>query len=267
VVILGRRGPAQAAFTTPELIALADLSDVDVVIDSRNAVDPDQVLSSGSFGFAGRLKAGLVAELASREPRPGRKRIVLRFLASPTEVLGTAKVTGVRTTRNALVNDGERVRAVATDEAATIDTSLVLSSIGYRGRPVAGVPFDERSATIPNLAGRVLDGVDGRPVPGVYTTGWIKRGPSGVIGTNKQCSDETVQALLVDYYAGLLDEPVGDRAAFHALLDARVETRVDVRGWRAIDTHEREAGAPHGRPRVKMSTRGELLKVALTERN
>ena len=151
-----------------------------------------------------------------------------------------------------------RLAARATGETELIEAGLVLRSIGYRGSPIPGVPFDERRATVRNDGGRVVDEA-GAPVAGVYTAGWIKRGPSGVIGTNKKCAQETVDRLLEDLAAGRLPEPAEEPAGLLAMLEERGVEVVDYAGWEAIDAHERGRGEPHGRPRVKLVRRAEHL--------
>ncbi|MET3963651.1 ferredoxin--NADP+ reductase [Marmoricola sp. OAE513] len=244
VVVLGRRGPAQAAFTVPELIGLAGLDDVDVIIDN-----------GGEAIVADSAKTALLAELAERAPRPGRRRIVLRFQTAPVRILGQESVSGLEVARTRLTETDGRVHAVATDEVEVIEASMVLRSVGYRGVAVDGLPFDETSGTVPNTNGRV--------VPGTYVAGWIKRGPSGFIGTNKACSEETVAALLDDAQAGLLGEPLGTRAEledFFAGTDV-----VDLAGWQAIDRHELALGAASGRGRVKLLDVAEMLAVTRAE--
>ncbi|TIC89042.1 4Fe-4S dicluster domain-containing protein [Nocardioides sp. GY 10113] len=194
VVVLGRRGPAQSAFTVPELIglsALADAGAIDVVIEA----DPDEPAGTDTRS---RLLAGLARRTPSGDGQ--RRRIVLRFGHSPIELLGEHRVEGVRVVRNRLERaaDGS-VRAVPTDETSVIDAGLVVRSIGHRGLPVPDLPFDEATGTVPNDAGRVE--------PGVYVVGWIKRGPVGFIGTNKTCAEETVSSLLDDLDAGLPAPP------------------------------------------------------------
>lgn len=187
VVILGRRGPAQAAFTAPELIGLAGLQDVDVRVEA-DPQDFDRTTVSGR----------VLSEIAARPQSTGdtRRRIVLRFTSSPVELVGRRQVSGVRIARNELVTgpDG-RVRAESTDDIETLDAGLVIRAIGFRGEPVADLPYDPTTGTVPHDNGRVE--------PGVYVAGWIKRGPSGFIGTNKTCAQETVNALLDDLDAGL----------------------------------------------------------------
>ena len=190
----------------PELIGLAALEDVDV------AVDADPALLTGED-----QRSQLLREMAARVPSgdPSRRRIVLTFTASPVEILGAGgRVSGVRVVRNRLVTDpiDGTVRAEATDETTTIEAGLVVRSVGHRGLPVADLPFDERTATVPNH--------DGRVEPGVYVVGWIKRGPVGFIGTNKTCAQETVRTILDDLDAGL-PEPTGSADAAAALVRSR----------------------------------------------
>lgn len=238
VVVLGRRGPAQAAFTVPELIGLAALEDVDVVVDA------DPALLSGED-----QRSRLLREMAERTPSgdTSRRRIVLTFAASPVEVLGEGgRVTGVRVTRNRLVTDATgAVRAEPTEETSVIETGLVVRSVGHRGLPVADLPFDERTATVPHDRGRVE--------PGVYVVGWIKRGPVGFIGTNKTCAQETVETILDDLDAGVVPEPAGSADAAAALVRDRCPGATDLAGWQRLDAAEREQGAAAGRPRAKIA--------------
>ena len=263
VVVLGRRGAAQAAYTTPELLALGRLRGVDVV------VDPDELeaghVPDAEVPFTTDLKTRVAREYATAVPDPAHKRIVLRYLASPTRILGEDRVEGVEIARNELVrSDDGTVTARATEHREVIETGLVLRSIGFRGRSVPGVPFDDRAGVIPNLDGRVVDPRTGSSLPGVYTTGWVKRGPSGVIGTNKQCAHDTVTALIDDFLAGRLPDPSGDngRNALDELVRDRRPEVVDRKGWLAIDGAERARGRETGRPRVKITDIGEMLEIA-----
>ncbi|UYP18083.1 FAD-dependent oxidoreductase [Rhodococcus sp. Z13] len=258
VVLLGRRGPAQAAYSNPEFLALGDLTGVDVVIDdaeldldpaSARAVDTDPATA---------LRVRLAREYAQRPPRAGHRRIVFRYLAAPHEILGEDRVTGLRIERTALVEDGDRLTARPTGEFEDLDAALVLRSIGYRAVPIPGVPFDDTRGIVPNEGGRV--------VPGVYVAGWAKRGPNGVIGTNKGCAKETVAALLADFDSGALPTPRGDRRALNRLLAQRRPDRVDLDGWHAIDAAERRAGRAQGRPRVKITDRGALVGLGRRRR-
>ncbi len=272
VVILGRRGPAQAAYTTPELRELGELLHADVVVDPAD-VELDAAsrawLESDAADRTARDNVAVVTEYARRPPSGKPKRIVLRYLASPVEILGDERVEGVRVVRNELLADETgHIRAHRTDAEETISCELVLRSIGYRGVGLEGLPFDEASATILNADGRVLSAPGGAPLAGVYTAGWIKRGPSGVIGTNKKCAHETVDHLLADLAAGGLPDPTGDAAGLDALLEARGATRIDYAGWERIDEHERAAGdqSHPPRPRVKVLHRDELLSHGRGER-
>ena len=224
VVVLGRRGPEHAAFTTPELIALAGREDIDVVVDGD--------VPSGA-GERVRVLAGL----AGRRPRPGRRRIVLRFESVPVEVLGEGAATGVR------LADGSE-----------LDAGLVVRAIGYHGEPVADLPYDAATGTVPHERGRVG--------PGVYVAGWAKRGPSGFIGTNKTCAKETVAGLLDDLDSGLLTAPVGTADSIEAVVRGRCPDVIDLAGWRAIDAEERRRGAGRARPRAKIVDPEEMLRVA-----
>jgi ferredoxin--NADP+ reductase len=265
VVVLGRRGPAQAAFTTPELIELSELAAADVIVDPGDTVlDPASERIVEEADNATKKKVEILRGYAASEPHGHDRRIVLRFFASPLEIVGSERVEGVRVGRTELVEqqDGS-LRAEVTEAEETIPCQLVFRSVGYRGKALPGVPFDERSATIPNDAGRVLDAPGGTQRPGEYVSGWIKRGPSGIIGTNKKDSQETTASLLEDAANGLLPEPAHvDPEAVEALLAERVPDHIRYDGWEAIDAAERGAGEPHGRPRVKLTRHEHLLETA-----
>jgi ferredoxin--NADP+ reductase len=268
VILLGRRGPAQAAFTNPELLELGELARADVVVD-RADVALDAVsaawLASDSAGKTARRNVEILQEYAARTPSDRSHRVVLRFLRSPVEVLGDGAggITGLRVAVNRIeVGEDGRLRAVATGEQEVIPCGLVLRSIGYRGERLPGVAFDERRGLISNVHGRVVDAA-GDPHPGEYAVGWIKRGPSGVIGTNKKCAADTVARILEDREAGRLATPVcGGRQETDEWLRERVPNVVTWNGWAAIDAHEVAAGRPHGRPRVKLVRVPEMHAVA-----
>jgi ferredoxin/flavodoxin---NADP+ reductase len=259
IVLLARRGPAQAAFTTPELKELGELADADVVVDPADLeLDPASEASLEHDTNA-RRNVEVLREYAERAPAGKRRRIVLRFAVSPVAILGDDRVEGVEIVRNELVaDDAGRVNAVPTGEHETIPCSIVFRSVGYLGIELPGVPFDERRAVIPNDCGRVTD------VPGLYCAGWIKRGPSGVIGTNKKDATETVDTLLEDARAGKLHrgDPEATAETVDELLTARGVEAVTYAGWEAIDLMERTAGEPHGRPRIKLAMWQELLDAA-----
>lgn len=252
VVLLGRRGASQAACTMPELLGLIHGGfHVRTCAEDFPPSDPDQSAKSPLE----RSKLELLQSLASPSDT-GKCTITFRFLRSPTSILGGDKVTGVDMVANRLspVGDGN-LTAVATDKHERLDCGLVLRSVGYRGSKLPGLPFDERRGAVLNVAGRVTE--EGTPIRGAYVTGWIKRGATGVMGTNKKCARETVSALLEDYGAGLLREPVADSASFAEFL----KTRSGLASWRAIDDYERDLGRAKFRPRVKLVDRQTLLKI------
>jgi ferredoxin--NADP+ reductase len=261
IVVLGRRGPAQAAFTNPELLELGDMTDADVFVDPGDAtLDPisKAFIESEAAHTTTKKNVDILSGYAGREPFGKRRRIVLRFLVSPVEILGEERVEGIRMVHNELVEDDSgAVRARPTGVTEELECGLVFRSIGYRGTRVPDVPFDEARCVIPNDRGRVL----GRK--GEYAVGWIKRGPTGIIGTNKRDAQETVDALLEDVDAGNLPMPSDpDRDSLDALIAERQPDAVSYAGWQAVDRVEREAGEPHGRPRVKLCSFGELLEAA-----
>ncbi len=284
VVVLGRRGPAQAAFTNPELLELGELADADVIVDPHELERALAVEDPAAAEDAtSRRNVEILRSYAQREPSGHPKRIVLRFLLSPTALIADehGRLGAVELVRNELVAtpDGG-LRAQATGERETIPAGLVFRAIGYRGIPLPGVPFDERSAVIPNDRGRVTDPDSGSVLPGEYVVGWIKRGPSGVIGTNKKDAQETVDAIFADLGAPTsassngtaADGPANghapsrpDAAELEALLRSRQPQLVPYHGWQAIDRHERALGEPSGRPRVKLTRIDELLRVAASE--
>ena len=259
VVLLGRRGPAQATFTNPELRELGELARADVVVD---AAELD--LEPGDVSPTARRNVAILRDYAARDAPAGRShRVELRFCRSPVEILGDpgGPVTGLRVARTRLERDADGgVRAVATGEHELIPCGLVIRSIGYRGQPLPGVPFDERHGVIRNAGGRVCD-EDGALFVGEYVAGWIKRGPSGVIGTNKRCATDTVARLLEDLEHGRLDEP--RVVADDLWLRTRVPGLVTWAGWQRIDEHERGLGAAQGRPRVKLVRLPQLLAAAV----
>jgi ferredoxin--NADP+ reductase len=265
--VLGRRGPAQAAFTSAELRELGRLDGVDVRVD-RGEVELDPVSRrwlDEEGTFTARKNVELLSEFAARPPRAdARRRIELRFLRSPVEIRGTGGVEAVDVRRNQIVrSDRGALRAEPVDEQVeTFECGLALRSVGYRAVPLPDVPFDERSFVLPNERGRVLS-PDGERVPGVYAVGWIKRGPTGILGTNKRDAEETIRCLVDDLRAGTLPEPPNaGREEIDALLAERKPDLVTVEGWRAIDTHEVERGRAAERPRVKLASRDDLLATA-----
>ena len=246
IVVVGRRGPAQAAFTTPELQEMGDLAGADVIVDPADLKGADPKDTNSERNLA------VLRDFAAREPTGKPRRVVFRFFRSPVAILGDERVEGVDLVCNEL---DANERAVPTDEHETISCGLVFRSVGYHGVELPGVPFDPASGTIPNERGRVS--------PGVYCAGWIKRGPTGVIGTNKKDAAETVETLLEDAAAGRLEpKPDATAVAVDALLFERGVDVVEYDGWMAIDEAERTAGEKSGRPRVKLCSWDELLAAA-----
>jgi ferredoxin--NADP+ reductase len=263
VVVLGRRGPAQAAFTSAELRELGRLDGVDIRVDSAE-VELDLVSRTWleeEGTFTARKNVELLREFAARPERPeAPRRIVLRFLRSPVELRGAGRVEAIAIRRNEIVRDDAGVLRARPSEHAveTLECGLVLRSVGYRAVPLPDVPFDERYFVLPNRHGRVL-ATDGEPLPGVYAVGWIKRGPTGILGTNKRDAEQTVACLVEDLAEGVLPEPGG---SIDSLLFDRKPDLVTVEGWRAIDAVELARGRSEQRPRVKLASRAELLAAA-----
>ncbi|HVP02025.1 MAG TPA: FAD-dependent oxidoreductase [Solirubrobacteraceae bacterium] len=260
VVVVGRRGPAQAAFTNPELLELGELAAAEVAVEPEGCAEvaelPDDTIA--------RRNVEILRGYAQRPPSGKPRRIVLRFLASPTEIHGDdeGRVCGVTLEQNELVADANgAVRARPTGATERVQAGLVLQAIGYRGAQLPGVPFDSHTGVIPTDDSRVV-GDDG-PHRGEYAVGWVKRGPSGVIGTNKKCAQETVDALLADLEADrLLDPAPQSDEQLEAFIAERQEHHVPYEGWQAIDRHERERGEADGRPRVKLTAVEEMLEIA-----
>ena len=261
IVVLGRRGPVQASWTSTELGELGELAGADVVVDpSELELDPasEAELKSGSNIVQRNVE--ILRAFATREPSAKPKAVWLRFRASPVAMLGEDRVEGIEIVRNRLEPDGRgSVRAVSTDEREVIPCGIVLRSVGYRGVGIPGVPFDERGGTISNAEGRIV-GEDGTAIPGLYCAGWIKRGPTGVIGTNKKDATETVELLLEDARAGRLSRR-SDSTIDDLVADRGIQV-VTYEGWEAIDTLERSRGEEQSRPRVKLCSWDELLAAA-----
>ena len=248
VVIAARRGPAESAFTLPELLGLTSSSRV--VLDETDHELVRAELARATDPLT-RHKLEVLASLdrVNRDDPPDRPRIRFAYLLTPRRAIGDGRVGAVEFT------------VTGTDDVRVLDCGVVLSSIGYRGRPVAGLPFDESAAVVPNQHGRVVNPLTDGPVPGSYVAGWIKRGPTGFIGTNKSCSQETVRALVDDYNGGLLADPVASLTALDRLIRSRQPDVVDGDRWHAIDRAEIERGRADGRPRDKFTTVAEMLAV------
>jgi ferredoxin--NADP+ reductase len=265
VYLLGRRGAAQAAFTNPELKEVGELEGADVVVrPDEVALDPLS-MAEAEKDRATRKKVELLQEYARREPSGKPRRLHIRFLVSPVELKEgeDGGVAGMRLVRNELVagEDGS-TKARATGEFEDLSVGLVFRSVGYRGVALTGVPFHERWGVILNEKGRVTDPETREPLVGQYAAGWIKRGPSGVIGTNKPCSVETVGCMLEDLAAGRTFEPeIPDSDAVERLVRERQPGFICYADWRRLDELETARGQEAGRPRVKFTTVDEMLRA------
>jgi ferredoxin/flavodoxin---NADP+ reductase len=257
VVVLGRRGPGHAAFATKELEDIVELPDLAVLVDAAQV--RAQEGSGEELDGLQERKMSYLAELGARDPRGAAKLAKMQFFASPVEILGEGgRVSAIRIEHNELSRDAQgKVSVKGTGRFETIPVGLVFRSVGYRGVPIPGLPFDDKQGVVPNRDGRVLRG--GEPWPNVYVAGWIKRGPSGVIGTNKGDASDTVHQMLADV-AGKTSAPGPDaRSVVDALLSSRGVRVVDWATWKKIDQKERESGAAVGKVRKKLCTVAELL--------
>jgi ferredoxin--NADP+ reductase len=265
VIVLGRRGPAQAAFTSPELLELGELGEADVAIHAED-LEPDEVsaswLASEDATATNRKNVEIMRGYAARPPGDKPRRVVLEFRWSPVEILGSERVEGLRVVRNR-IERGENgaLCAVPTETEKVIECGMVVRSIGYRGIPLQGITFDERCGVIRNDRGRVVED-DGSVRTGSYAVGWIKRGPSGVIGTNKKDAADTVARIKEDAAAGLLTAEKPDAGAVDAFVRERIPQVVTWDGWRLIDEHETATGKAQGRPRVKLVRLKHMTEVA-----
>jgi ferredoxin--NADP+ reductase len=266
IVVLGRRGPAQAAFTNPEVRELGELTDADIVIDPAD-VELDEIsaefVESDECEPTNKRNVEIFTEFSQREPEGKPKRVIMRFLRSPVEIQGDGRVEKLIVGVNELVRDESgAIKARDTGEREEIECGLVLRSIGYKGIGLEGLPFDSSRGVIPNEAGRVTDPESGEQAAGHYAVGWIKRGPSGVIGTNKKDAQETIDALFNDLEAGKVPEREPVEPGIEELLVERAPEHVTYQGWEGIDAAEKAAGEPHGRPRIKFCNVEEMVDVA-----
>jgi len=263
VYLLGRRGPAQAAFTNPEVKELGEMHGAEPVVLPEEAAIDELSRAAVAADRTLQKKVEILQGYAARKLEGKARQLRLRFLVSPVELLGDAhgNVRAMKLVRNMLAaGEGGDLKARATDHFETIDVGMVFRSVGYRGVPLPGVPFNEKSATNLNEKGRVLDPATKAALPGVYTSGWIKRGPSGVIGTNKPDSVETATAMIDDARAGIALQPATPTAAAAAaLVSARQPQFVSYEDWKKLDALELANGAAAGRPRVKFTRVAEML--------
>jgi ferredoxin--NADP+ reductase len=251
IVIVGRRGPAQASWTTQELKEMGELAGADV------SVDPAELEGAVEDDTHVHRNMDVLRQFAAAQPT-GKPRVVrFAFYRSPVAIHGDGMVEAVELVRNTLEDKDGRLVAVPTDERETIECGLVFRSVGYRGAGLPEVPFDELRGTILNEGGRVTG------EERTYCAGWIKRGPTGIIGTNKKDATETVSLLLEDVEQGrIAHDEAATAEAVETLLAEREVGAVVYSGWASIDEAERTAGEKLGRPRVKLRTWEELLEAA-----
>jgi ferredoxin--NADP+ reductase len=264
VHVVARRGPVQAACTTPELREFGELEGVDVIVDPRDleldAASEAELAAMEDRNPAKNLE--VLREWAARPLTGAPRRVVFHFNASPVALAGSTRVEGMTVVRNRLESDGRGgVKAVPTDETRTLPVGLVFRSVGYKGKALAEVPFDEKKGVVPNVNGRVVEQPGSEtPVPGVYVAGWIKRGPQGIIGTNKLCATDTVAQVIADAAAGAIPGKAG-ASSIDTLLASRGVTVTTWADWLALDKAEQARGAARGRPRTKIVDVAEMLSV------
>jgi len=259
--LIGRRGPAQAAFTPQELKELGELQDCEFVLD-----DPSLELNPESQAELDQPKASqarklikILTEFAQRPATAKSRRLVLHLLKSPIELVGDGRINEVVLENNTLIGEPGKQKSRGTGETEHLDCGVLFRSVGYRGAPIPGVPFDDQWGIIPNEDGRVVD--NGKPVPGLYAAGWIKRGPSGIIGTNKPDSIATVKALLADM-PSLEPCPKREKESVMAHLSSKGVKVVDYDAWKKIDAAEIARGEAKGKPREKFVTIDGMLAAA-----
>lgn len=257
--MFARRGPAQAKFTPVELRELDHSPNVQVVVAAEGMEFDDESETALSRSKSLRMVVDVLSDWAMRDPQPGpHRRIHLHFLENPIEILGAdGAVVGLRTERQELLGDGT---VSGTGEVTEWDVQAVYRAVGYRSEAIEDLPFDTRRYVLPNDGGRVLD-LDGHPLTGLYATGWVKRGPVGLIGHTKSDAAETVTNLLEDA-PDLPPAPHREIAAVDALLAQKGLPVTDFVGWDRLDTHELSAGAAHGRTRIKVISRAAMTEIA-----
>lgn len=269
--LVARRGPVQAACTTLELRELGELEGVDVVVNPRDleldAASEAQLAAMEDRNPAKNLE--VLREWAARPRTGARRQVVFHFNASPVSLSGTEQVEAMTVVRNRLESDGNGgVNAVATDERYELPVGMVFRSVGYKGRAIPGVPFDERRGVVPNVGGRVVEQAgSATPVPGLYVAGWIKRGPQGIIGTNKLCATDTVTQLLADVAAGAIPAVSETVSSIDALLAERAVQVTSWSDWQLLDKEEQARGSAVGRPRVKITNVRDMLEIIAAHRS
>lgn len=267
IYLLGRRGPAQAAFTNQEIRELCQLPGADLVLNPKE-MELDELakedLARGVGGVIAKNNVQILTEHSQKGSGNQNKKIILRFLVSPVELLGkNGKVTAIKLEKNQLVRgDDGSLKAKGTGQTETLPVGLVFRSVGYKGVPLPGLPYDERKGTIPNEFGRVIDPANKKPIPGLYVVGWAKRGPTGVIGTNKPDSIETVKKLLEDFsITQSLNHPITQSHNIAATLKSKNIRYVTFEEWKKIDAIEIANGKLKNKIREKFTTISEMLST------
>lgn len=263
IYVVGRRGPLQAAFTNPEIKELGELQEADIIVPPSEAqLDPLSQTALETADKSARVNVEVLQKYAQQTPSGKKKQLIFRFLASPTELIGTDHVEAVKLVKNILTqSDDGSLRPKAGTQTETLPCGLVFRSIGYKGVALPDVPFDAKNGVIPNQKGRVVDSQQ-CVIDGEYVVGWIKRGPSGIIGTNRPDSVESVESALEDVRAGKTLSPASvELEAIPALLQARGVDYTSYADWQTLDQAEQDRGAAQGRPRVKFSRIDDMLNV------
>ncbi len=262
VYVLGRRGPAQAAFTPPEIKEMSELEDADVTVPAAEAALDEASRAAAEADKNVAKNVAVIESYADKASTGKNKQLVIRFLVSPTELISddNGNVSAIKIVKNeAVVGEDGSVKARATDQEEVIPVGMVLRSVGYRGAPLAEVPFNDSWGTFANEQGRIV-GDDNEPVTGLYTAGWIKRGPTGVIGTNKTCAQETVNMMVEDLKAGRILDPANPKISdAEALVANKVPNAISYADWQKIDAAETSKGEAQGRPRFKFTPREAVL--------
>ena len=265
VHLLGRRGPAQAAFTNPEIKEVGELDEADITTRADETQLDELSAASIADDRVGKAKVEILQSYAVEHPLNKPRRLNLRFLVSPVELFGDANgnVTRLKAVRNTLIaSETGSLSAKATDQFEEIETGLVFRSVGYRGKPLPDVPFNDRWGVIFNVRGRVIDPDTKHPIIGLYTSGWIKRGPSGVVGTNKPDSVESVTCMLEDFSTGSILEPShADAISAEKFIGSRKPDYFSWADWKCLDQLEQDRGKACGRPRVKFTSVEEMKKA------
>lgn len=253
VVVVGRRDPRNASYSTSELIGLGSVG-----VEVRVTGDEGGGAGDALTGIRDKILQGHRARGGS-----GAGRVIeLAFMRAPVEILGTSTVTGVRLARTVIDPESGRAHLSSTDDIDTVECGLVVSSIGFRGTAQESIPFDSDRGVLANVRGAVVDAETRESVAGVYVAGWLKRGSTGTIGTNRFCAAETVREIVADFAAGRLANPTGSQGELAELVLARQPRWVDMKGWKAIDAHERREGRAAGRPRRKVVDVAAMLDIA-----